>query len=785
MRPIKPNLRRRSLWGTALLALGAIVIVGAGTVAALAGLKVIDLAKLAFWKSKQTIPAGSIGVPLTARAIPAYTTVTREYLVDAKTGELEVKWYAPDKVPKGIIVNFANIIDRVTAHGIPAPHFFKESDFLPVGTRPGVTGATPQGKRSITLEASKLKGIFGLKEGDKLDLLADIPVDKVSLFGGPEAGRPIVLAQLVSQEESANKHRTETRVLAREAIVVTPVTIRNKPVVTSSVWSQGATTKTVPVQEVVLAVGEEEVAQVTKALDWDLPILCAARSGRPEAKEAESTVPGPVSVPVLVREVPAFSELTEADFRDLVTQHIRYGSASLTEVNRRGIVPNVSELIGRVVKRAMPVGRMIIEDDLLPKGAPPGITGGIQQDRQAMGIEAGKILGIENLRAGDRLDVLAGFDLAQEEEKKETERLNDGTVRVIESRRSATRTSRLSSEASLGGRAEHWYIAIDAELVVPVGTSVNPPMATAANEKQKPLVVIALDPRDVPAMTQALSSKNVILTAVARPAGKPTTPAGKPIAPPGKVVVPAAPKGLPAFEPLTLESLRNLETRREAWRLLDAQMIAAERVLTEPEQLLGRILNKEKRQGEFFVEADFLPAWVKPGLAARVPAGKRAIVIRFKEQESEEKVERSQYSETKTKTEHERSRIDNLEQVADGAHIDILVSRPVQYGSNFVVSSVGLTLTNRMRVTPVVRDGVLLYHTLVDVLLAVDPAEVGPLQEALASRAALSAVIYSGQSPDPTHEPAVSAYDGTRGAQTIEMLIGNKREVLVFEGAPK
>lgn len=781
MRPIKPNIRRRPLWRTVLLALLAIVIGGAGTVGALAGFKVIDPARLAFWRSKKTHPKGWIPIPLSARSIPAYTAVTRDYLMNAKTGEQELDWRPPNEVPKGIITDLSKILDRITAREKPAIYYFKESDFLPAGTSPGVAGGTPPGKRAMILDAGKLKGVFGLRAGDHVDLLADIPLDKLSLFGGPDTGRFLLVAQPLARGENTSKQRTETRVVARDAMIVSPVTTRAKPAVSSSP-TQGTTSRTIPVQEVVLAVGEEDIAGVTKALDWDLGILCAARSGRPAAKEAEPTPPGPVSVPVLVREVPAFSELSEADFRDSVTQHIRYGSASLTEVNRRGIVPNVSDLIGRVVKRPMPVGRMIIEDDLLPKGAPPGITGGIQQDRQAMGIEAAKIFGIENLRAGDRLDVLASFDLGQEQERKETERLNDGTVRVIESRRSAVRATRLSSEASLGGRAEHWYIAIDAELIVPVGTALNLPAGTSPDEKQKPQVVIAVDSRDVPAMAQALAAKNIVLTAVARPAGKPEVPVGKPNAPPGKVTVPAAPKGLPAFEPLTRESLRNLDTRREEWRVLDARTIGEEHVIMDPERLLGRILNKEKRQGEFFVEADFLPAWVKPGLSAHVPAGKRAIVVRLVERESEEKVERSQYSETKTKTEHERHRIEELEQATDGMHIDIIVSRPVQFGSNFVVRSVGHTLANRMRVAPLVRDGILAYHNLTEAVLAVDPAEVAPLEEALASGAGLRVVMYSGQSPDPTNEPALAGYDGTGGARTIEVLIGNKQNVFVFDG---
>ena len=63
MRAIKPNTRRRSLWRTVLLAILAIVVGGAGTVAALACFKVIDPAKLAFWRSKEVIPRAGFPFP--------------------------------------------------------------------------------------------------------------------------------------------------------------------------------------------------------------------------------------------------------------------------------------------------------------------------------------------------------------------------------------------------------------------------------------------------------------------------------------------------------------------------------------------------------------------------------------------------------------------------------------------------------------------------------------------------------------------------------------------------
>ena len=76
---------------------------------------------------------------------------------------------------KGVITDMAKIRGRVTAREKEAPFFFVENDFLPKGTHPGVAGGTPPGKLAITLDASKLRGVHDLKEGDHVDLLASTP----------------------------------------------------------------------------------------------------------------------------------------------------------------------------------------------------------------------------------------------------------------------------------------------------------------------------------------------------------------------------------------------------------------------------------------------------------------------------------------------------------------------------------------------------------------------------------------------------------------------------------
>ena len=175
MRPIKSHLRRRPAWRIALLALVAVLIGGGGSVFSLAAFKVIDFSKL-FGRSRPAHPANWVAVPLSARPIPAYTAVTREYLLNPKTGELEVKWYPPEEARRLSELDITKVLGRVTAREKPAMYYFHESDFLPPGTSPGVAGGTPPGKRAITLDASQLKGcVFDLKEGDHIDLQASIP----------------------------------------------------------------------------------------------------------------------------------------------------------------------------------------------------------------------------------------------------------------------------------------------------------------------------------------------------------------------------------------------------------------------------------------------------------------------------------------------------------------------------------------------------------------------------------------------------------------------------------
>jgi hypothetical protein len=301
MRTLKSPTRRRPVWQWALLALLVLVVGGAATVAGLVGLRVVDPARLAFWRQQQKqYPDDWVAVPVAAQKVPAFSTITKEQLTNPRTGQLATMMLPPSMAKK--VISDFSMVNRVIGHEHHAGYPFTEQELLPQGTHSGVAGGIPHGKRAYTLDASKLKGIHDLGEGDHLDLLASIPIDMPgTAVPNASHGGTTVLA---SPDTSLLPKRSVVRPLVQDGIVVTPVHIRNAPMSASSLMG-GASTRTVPVQEVTIAVEPEEVAPLAEALDLKYEITCVARSGRAEpphlpSAPAEPKKPGAQSVAKLV-----------------------------------------------------------------------------------------------------------------------------------------------------------------------------------------------------------------------------------------------------------------------------------------------------------------------------------------------------------------------------------------------------------------------------------------------------------------------------------------------------
>ncbi len=251
---------------------------------------------MAFWRQPKGYPDDWVAVPIAAQKIPAFSTITKEQLTNPKTGQLATMMLPPSMAKK--VISDFSMVNRVIGHEHHAGYPFAEEELLPSGTHSGVAGGIPHGKRAYTLDASKLKGIHDLGEGDHLDLLASIPIDMpgTAVPGAVHGGTTV----LASPDTSLLPKRSVVRPLVQDGVVVTPVHIRNAPMSASSLMG-GASTRTVPVQEVTIAVEPEEVAPLAEALDLKYEITCVARSGRAEpphlaSAPAEPKKPVPQSV---------------------------------------------------------------------------------------------------------------------------------------------------------------------------------------------------------------------------------------------------------------------------------------------------------------------------------------------------------------------------------------------------------------------------------------------------------------------------------------------------------
>ena len=411
MRPINARPRRGS--PTRFLLLGTLAVV-LGLIATVSTLYLLGVGP--FGGPRHVSHPGMVGVPRSFRTIPAYTQVTEADLTTEDSNPSDGYFPSRDRIPKAVITERGQILFRVTSKEKPPGRLFSEADFAPKGTRPGVAAGVPEGKRAMTLEADKLNGVYGLQQGDHVDLVASIPLDKLSSFGGADWSRLAVSTQTQAQaqagprDDRSKEKRTETRMLARDAVLVTPVTTRQKSI-TSSSLTQGTTVRQVPVHEIVLAVDEDEVAPLTDAMGLAVEITCIAHSGRPEDKNLHVVPAGMVAVPVNGRAVAAYSLLMPEDLLDPGTRASRSITLSAEEVQKRGIVVDSQTVVGRVLARDKSRGQFFSEDDFLPRGTAPGLAGGIPPDKRALTLDASKVIGARALRLGDHFDLMASMPI--------------------------------------------------------------------------------------------------------------------------------------------------------------------------------------------------------------------------------------------------------------------------------------------------------------------------------------------------------------------------------------
>jgi Flp pilus assembly protein CpaB len=259
-----------------------LLIVTIGVVTVAGGLLSAGVIKLPTFKSSDPT-AGMLAIPTPAQRLPAYTRITRDHFWNPRIKEFTFVYVPPKGRTKEMMVDLRDILGRVLAHDKEPGYVFTDADFLPRGTREGLVAGIPAGKRAIRVAADKVEGLFGLRVGDRFDLVATMAIDggrggggQTFSFGGVYGQQMALQARLTNWQKQAT-----VRVMVQNGVIVEPMTTRQIPVFANTL-TQGGITRMKPVQEIVIAVDPEEVARLTEAMAVDAKIACVPRSGRPD-----------------------------------------------------------------------------------------------------------------------------------------------------------------------------------------------------------------------------------------------------------------------------------------------------------------------------------------------------------------------------------------------------------------------------------------------------------------------------------------------------------------------
>lgn len=369
-----------------LFVAGAILLlVGGGTFGTLYALGYIPFQKIAAENHD-----GQVACVVLARPVAAFSKVTRADLADPKTGALSVQWLDKSLVDEAMLRLPTDVIGRVLSRDKATNYIFTEKDFLPKGSREGVSGGVPPGKLAMSLDPTRIRGLEALKSGDRFDVVAATSLDATSA-NGPSTGTPLVVdpSKPLPKATGPKPKQVAVQVLVTNGSLVTVKDATHK--------------------EATIAIEPPEITPLTKALATNDNLFCVVRSGRADAGEGISVTPD-VSCVVLSRTLAAYSRVAPADLVDEKTGQPALLWFAAEDVDEKWLKSS-SEVIGRVLARDKAPGELFTEEDFMPEGTLAGSTSGVPAGKRAISVEAAKIRGIQSMHSGDRFDLLASMSV--------------------------------------------------------------------------------------------------------------------------------------------------------------------------------------------------------------------------------------------------------------------------------------------------------------------------------------------------------------------------------------
>jgi hypothetical protein len=181
-----------------------------------------------------------------------------------------------------------------------------------------------------------------------------------------------------------------------------------------------------------------------------------------------------IPVPILVRDVPAFEELSIDDFVDPTTGRIQTFYFDPRTV-REDWELDVRQLIDRVTLRPLRAGRPVRGIELAPPGSIAGPALGLTTGMRAVTVNAAQLIGLETMKVGSVFDIIAASGV-------ETNSLADNVRQSIAS----SDALREATKLPVGRVAASRTVAIKVKLLSNSGQAqILIPKVTGASESQR------------------------------------------------------------------------------------------------------------------------------------------------------------------------------------------------------------------------------------------------------------------------------------------------------------
>lgn len=245
-------------------------------------------------------------------------------------------------------------------------------------------------------------------------------------------------------------------------------------------------------------------------------------------------------------------------------------------------------------------------------------------------------------------------------------------------------------------------------------------------------------------------------------------------------------RAIPAYTKITRDFLFDAKTAEPTVGYFRPDQIKEHGFLTDATKILGRVTTRDKAAGYAFTEKDFFPEGTRPGVVAGIPPGKRMFVL-------------------------PADKVTGVHTLKVGDRFDLIGTMPVEAPKAAPKNRVGMASASgtepgkRANVKVLVQNGAVVLPVSVrelptparssaqndanknkpvhEITIAVDPAEVAPLTEALTLNAQMICVARSGR-PEDSGESNVTpgSIPGSRFRQ-VETIVGARRQVLEFPKA--